>query len=108
MFTGTGLPSTEEGFAEVLAALMAGEVAAEEAVRRWAALCRGRAEGLREEAGGQLQRAARYMHLRDEVHSAPAVPHDHAAPLPDCMPHLAGEVELMLNGAERLACYWGG
>ncbi len=53
---------------------MAGEAAAEEAVRRWAALCRGRAEGLREEAGGQLQRAARYMHLRDEVRAS-AVPH---------------------------------
>ena len=63
----TGPASVEEGFAEVLTTLMAGEVGAEEAVQRWAALCCGRAAGLREEAGGQLQRAARYMHLRDEA-----------------------------------------
>ena len=62
-----GLPTTEEHFAETLTLLMEGEVSADEAVRRWAGLCRRGAAGLREQSGGQLQRAARYMHLRDEA-----------------------------------------
>lgn len=51
----------------MLGELMQGQLSAAEAVRSWAALCRGRAVALREAASGQLQRAARYMHLRDEV-----------------------------------------
>lgn len=57
----------DEEFADVLAELMLGRLSAAEAVRSWALLCRQRAVALREEASGQLQRAARYMHLRDEV-----------------------------------------
>ena len=57
----------DEEFAEVLGSLMDGQLSAAEAVRGWALLCRSRAQALREEASGQLQRAARYMHLREEV-----------------------------------------
>ena len=60
-------PTIEEQFAEVLTVLMAGDIGATEAVRRWAGLCRRRAASLREQSGGQLQRAARYLHLRDEA-----------------------------------------
>ena len=62
----------DEEFADVLAELMLGQLSAAEAVRSWALLCRHRAVALREEASGQLQRAARYMHLRDEVTSPPS------------------------------------
>lgn len=54
-------------FAGVLGHLMQGQLSAAQAVRAWAVLCRSRAVALREAASGQLQRAARYMHLRDEV-----------------------------------------
>ncbi len=62
-----GPPAVEEQFAEILTVLMAGDIGGTEAVRRWAGLCRRRAASLREQSGGQLQRAARYLHLRDEA-----------------------------------------
>jgi len=57
-------------FAEVLGALMRGQTSAAEAVQEYAAICRARARELRGAAAGQLQRAARYLALRDEVHNA--------------------------------------
>ena len=43
------------------------QIGAPDAVRQYAAICRARAGELRATAAGQLQRAARYLALRDEV-----------------------------------------
>ncbi|KAL4448847.1 hypothetical protein ABPG77_007564 [Micractinium sp. CCAP 211/92] len=57
----------EEEFARVLGAVMHGEADAAEAVREYAAVCRMRAAALRELASSQLQRAARYMSLKEQA-----------------------------------------
>lgn len=43
------------------------QINAPEAVQQYAAICRARARELRAAAASQLQRAARYLALRDEV-----------------------------------------
>ncbi|KAL4422844.1 hypothetical protein ABPG75_009041 [Micractinium tetrahymenae] len=57
----------EEEFARVLGAVMHGEADAAEAVREYAAVCRMRAATLKELASSQLQRAARYMSLKEQA-----------------------------------------
>jgi hypothetical protein len=43
------------------------QIGAPDAVQQYAAICSARARELRAAAAGQLQRAARYLALRDEV-----------------------------------------
>ncbi len=63
---GAGSPE-DVAFAEVLGRLMRGEIAAPDAVLQYASICRARARELRTAAAGQVQRAARYLALRDEA-----------------------------------------
>ncbi|EFN51202.1 hypothetical protein CHLNCDRAFT_141164 [Chlorella variabilis] len=57
----------EDEFAGVLGAVMRDDEDAAEAVRLYAAICRQRAAALRELASSQLQRAARYMSLKEQA-----------------------------------------
>lgn len=80
----------------MLAELMLGQLSAAEAVRSWALLCRHRAVALREEASGQLQRATRYMHLRDEVTSPRLAHPSTATTMPSSCASYTFDVQIIL------------
>jgi len=83
-YAAMGVPETEQvgevaelrlgspedaAFSEVLGALMQQQCSAAEAVRSYADVCRRRAQELRTAAAGQMQRATRYMAMRDEANA---------------------------------------